>query len=91
MPVSSKTFLYGLSVLWKMERDKLDASFTRIGSGFVTKGVVSEAVETNNRITQILSQIQMLQGTHGKIETISMPLSFYREHNGRMENDTRLS
>lgn len=52
--------LYSHQLRWSIERDRLDASFLRIGSGFLTKPVLQEAIETNDRITQILTQIQMM-------------------------------
>ena len=74
----SKGLLYGKALLWKIERDKLDAVFTRIGSGFVTQNTLSEAKEINDRITQILTQTQMILGS-GIPECHEPPLLPVRE------------
>ena len=87
----STVALYGRTLLWKIERDRLDAAFTRIGSGFVTKNTLTEARECHDRISQILHQIQSILESDNKIEKTPMPLSFYREDYGRVETNKRLS
>lgn len=78
---------YGGYLQWTIERDILNASFTRMGSGFVTKPILQEAIQTHERITQILTQYQRILES-GKIENSSLPVEVY---NGRVETDRRLS
>ena len=60
MPRICRRFLYGNQLQWLMERDKLDAIFCRIGSGFVTQNTLREANECHFRINQILTQCQTI-------------------------------
>lgn len=57
----SKALLYGHQLTWAIERDRLDASFLRFGSGFITPNGIKEALECNSRINQILIQCQKIQ------------------------------
>jgi len=66
----SRFALYGHQLKWLIERDRLDASFCRIGSGFLNKSILDEALETHNRISQFLIQIQMIQNSHTHIPLV---------------------
>lgn len=79
---------YGRFLQYTIERDTLNASFIRMGSGFVTDSILKEAVETQNRITQILYQYRLLLEAGNKFESKKNPIEMY---NGRVENNQRLS
>lgn len=51
-------------LLWMMERDKLDATFCRIASGFVIENNMKEAQQSLEKINQILIQYQKSQTTN---------------------------
>ena len=70
----SKAVLYGHQLFWSLERDRLDAHFLRFGSGFLTPNNVREALESNAKINQILTQYQMILGSHNYTPPPSEPL-----------------
>ena len=73
----SRCVLYGHQLFWLIERDRLDAHFCRFGSGFVTANNVREALESNQKINQILTHYQMTLTTHTHIpvvEPLHLPL-----------------
>ena len=52
--------LYGCHLRWLCQRDQLDASFLRMGSGFLTDSILRDAMETNKQISQILIQCRLI-------------------------------
>ena len=74
----SRAVLYGHQLLWSLERDRLDAHFCRFGSGFMTVNNVREAQESMHKLNQILTQYQMILGSHNHNhpeEPLHLPLS----------------
>ncbi len=70
--------LYGNQLRWMMERDSLDASFQRMGSGFMTRGILNEAVATHARINQILIHYQKILESDSSphpVESLHLPMS----------------
>lgn len=55
-----RLYNYKAFLQWQIERDILNASFTRMGSGFLTPGILKEAQETHDRISQILNHYQKI-------------------------------
>ena len=55
-----RLYNYRNFIQWQVERDILNASFTRMGSGFITPGILKEAQETHERISQILNHYQKI-------------------------------
>ena len=82
----SKAALYGHQLFWSVERDRLDAHFLRFGSGFMTENNVKEALESMEKINQILIQYQNGFGSQIKFEKTPLPLQAY---DGRVENSNR--
>ena len=70
----SKAALHSHQMFWSMERDKLDAHFLRFGSGFMTPNGVKEALESNERINQILTQYQRTLGSVQSARPLESPL-----------------
>lgn len=71
----SRLYHYGGYLQWTIERDILNASFTRMGSGFLTKPILQEAVQTHDRINQILTQYRLIleSGTPPSRESSLLP------------------
>jgi len=52
---------YRHQLMWMAERDKLEAAFCKLGSGFVTPFMIKEAKESIEKINQILTNYPLGQ------------------------------
>lgn len=69
---TQKNQLYGCHLSWLSHRDQLDASFCRMGSGFLTPSILNDAEETSLRINQILTRCRLILETD-KIPPLEPP------------------
>lgn len=53
--------LYNFFLRWSVQRDQLNAHFTRFGSGFITVNNLKEANELIHEVNQNLMMIQNLK------------------------------
>ena len=65
---------YHLYLRWCIQRDQLNAHFTRFGSGFITKNNMREAMELIQEVNQSLIQYQNSQGL-GNYNPVALPPS----------------
>lgn len=66
---------YRHQLVWMAERDKLEASFCRLGSGFVTANGIKEAEASIAKINQILTQYHLfLESGTGNLVLAPPPL-----------------
>ena len=69
-----KENLYNLYLRWCIQRDQLNAHFTRFGSGFITQNNMREAQELIMEINQNLIQYRTIQGLDKDYPVVQQPL-----------------